>query len=405
MYAQVLPCNKVLVMKSNPYYFSEEHDLFRQTFRDFLEKEVRPNIDQWEKDGFLPREIYKKFGDMGFFGMTLPEAYGGMGGDLWYNVIFDEEIARMNSGGFGASIGAHPLLALTHINAEGNEDQKQRYLVPGIKGEKVGCLAITEPGGGSDVQAIRTTAIRDGDHFTVNGSKTFITNGVLSDFLIVVVRTDPTIQGSRGISLLIIDRDSPGLSATMLDKLGWRASDTGEIAFDDVKVPAENLLGSEGQGFLYIMQHFVSERLAMGSGGVAAAAYALELTLQYMNEREAFGKKINRFQELRHRIAQMSAEIEMNRIFVYELYRRYNEGDYPVKESSMCKLLGTQLADKVINDCLQMFGGFGYMESYPLARMFRDARLGQIGGGTSEIMREIISRTMIEGREYKEPTT
>jgi len=395
---------KVSSMKSNPYYFSEEHDLFRQTFRDFLEKEVKPNVDQWEKDGFLPREIYKKFGDMGFFGMTFPEAYGGMDSDLWYNVVFDEELARVNSGGFSASIGAHPLLALTHINAEGNEDQKQRYLVPGIKGEKVGCLAITEPGGGSDVAAVRTSAKKDGDYYIVNGAKTFITNGVLSDFLIVVVQTDSSAKGSRGLSLLIIDRDTPGVSATMLDKLGWRASDTGEIAFDDVRVPTENLLGAEGQGFFYIMQHFVSERLSMGSGGVAAASYALELTLQYMNEREAFGKKINRFQELRHRIAQMASEIEMNRIFVYELYRRYNSGDYPVKESSMCKLLGTQLADKVINDCLQMFGGYGYMESYPLARMFRDARLGQIGGGTSEIMREIISKTMIDAREYKAPT-
>ncbi len=388
--------------QSGNYYFSEEHDLFRQTFRDFLEKEVKPNIDQWEKDGFLPREIYQKFGEMGFFGMTLDEQYGGMGSDIWYNVIFDEEIARMNSGGFGASIGAHPLLALTHLNAEGTHEQKEKYLTSGIKGQKVGCLAITEPGGGSDVQAISTTAVRDGDHYIVNGSKTFITNGVFSDFLIVVVKTDPSVK-AKGISLLIVDRDSEGLSATMLDKLGWRASDTGEIAFDDVRVPVDNLLGVEGQGFFYVMQHFVSERLSMGSGGVAAASYALELTLKYINEREAFGKKLNRFQVLRHRIAQMSAEIEMNRQFVYSLYRRYNDGDYPVKEASMCKLLGTQLADKVITECLQMFGGYGYMEDYPLARMFRDARLGQIGGGTSEIMCEIIAKMMIEGQQYSEP--
>lgn len=390
-------------MPSNPYFFNEEHDLFRQTFRDFLEKEVRPHIDQWEKDGHLPREIYRKFGEMGFFGLTFSEQYGGMEGDVWYDVIFDEEIARMNSGGFGASIGAHPRLALTHLNTEGNEEQKQRYFVPGIKGEKIGCLAITEPGGGSDVQAIRTTAIKEGDHYIVNGSKTFITNGVLSDFLIVVVKTNPEVKGSRGTSLLIIDRDTPGLSASYLDKLGWRASDTGEIHFDDVRVPQSNLLGQEGHGFLYVMQHFVSERLSMGSGGVAAADYALELTLLYINEREAFGKKINRFQVLRHRIAQMSAEIEMLRIFTYDLYRRYNTGDYPVKESSMCKLLGTQLADRVITQCLQMFGGYGFMESYPLARMFRDVRLGQIGGGTSEIMCEIISKMMIEGMQYSEP--
>jgi len=319
-----------------------------------------------------------------------------------YGVIFDEELARMNSGGFSASIGAHPLLALTHLNAEGSEDQKQRYLVPGIRGKQIGCLAITEPGGGSDVQAIRTSAIRDGDHYVVSGSKTFITNGVSSDFLIVVVKTNPK-EKAKGISLLIVDRDSPGLSATTLDKLGWRASDTGEIAFDNVRVPAKNLLGAEGQGFFYVMQHFVSERLSLASGGVAAASYALELTLHYINERKAFGKKLNRFQVLRHRIAQMASEIEMNRQFVYSLYHRYNDGDYPVKEASMAKLLGTQLADNVITQCLQMFGGYGFMEDYPLARMFRDARLGQIGGGTSEIMCEIISKMMIEGQQYKEP--
>ncbi len=386
---------------TTPYYFRKEHKLFRQTFRDFLEKEVRPHIDRWEKEGRIPREVYEKFGAMGFFGMTFPEEYGGMDGDVWYNVIFDEEIARMNSGGFGASIGAHPLLALNHVNAAGNERLKQQYLLPGIRGEKIGCLAITEPGGGSDVQSIRTSAIKKDDHYLVNGSKTFITNGVFSDFLVVVVKTDPK-EKAKGISLLIVDRDSEGLSATALDKLGWRASDTGEIAFDDVKVPLENLLGREAQGFFYVMQHFVSERLSMANGGVAASSYALELTLKYINEREAFGKKLNRFQVLRHRIAQIAAEIEMNRQFVYSLYYRYNQGEYLVKEASMAKLLGTQLADKVMTECLQMFGGYGYMESFPMARMFRDARLGQIGGGTSEIMCEIISKIMIEGQRYQQ---
>ena len=386
----------------NHYFFTEEHQMFRQTFRDFLEKEVRPNIDQWEMDGHLPREIYHKFGAMGFFGMTLPERYGGMGADVLYNVIFDEEIGRMNSGGFGASIGAHPLLALTHINAEGTEELKQKYLVPGIKGELIGGLAITEPGGGSDVQAIRTTAVRDGDDYILNGSKTFITNGVKSDFLIIVAKTAPDLK-AKGISLFIVDRDSAGLSATALRKLGWHASDTGEIGLDHVRVPAANLLGVENHGFFYIMQHFVSERLSMANGGVAASSYALEVTLQYMSEREAFGKKINRFQVLRHRIAQMASEIEMTKVFVYDLYRRYKNGEYIVKEASMAKLLGTQLADRVIHQCLQMFGGYGFMEDYPLARMYRDVRLGQIGGGTSEIMCEIISKMMIEGQQYSAP--
>jgi alkylation response protein AidB-like acyl-CoA dehydrogenase len=385
----------------NHYFFTEEHQLFRQTFRDFLEKEVRPNIDQWERDGHLPREIYRKFGSMGFFGMTFPEQYGGMGAVL-YNLIFDEEIARMNSGGFGASIGAHPLLALNHINAEGTEELKQKYLVPGIKGELIGGLAITEPGGGSDVSAVRTTAVRDGDDYIINGSKTFITNGVKSDFLIIVAKTAPDLK-AKGISLFIVDRESDGLSATALRKLGWHASDTGEIALDNVRVPASNLLGVENHGFFYIMQHFVSERLSMANGGVAASSYALEVTLQYINEREAFGKKINRFQVLRHRIAQMASEIEMTKIFVYDLYRRYKKGEYIVKEASMAKLLGTQLADRVIHQCLQMFGGYGFMEDYPLARMYRDVRLGQIGGGTSEIMCEIISKMMIEGQQYSTP--
>lgn len=383
-------------------HFTTEHELFRSSLRVFLEQEVRPNIDRWEEEGQVPKSIFKKFGEMGFFGMTLPEQYGGMAQDIWYDVIFQEEINRLNSGGFAASIGAHPLLAITHLNAEGNEAQKQKYLLPSIAGDLTGCLAITEPFGGSDVKAIRTTAVRQGDHFLVNGSKTFITNGVSSDFLIVVVKTKPE-AGTKGISLLIIDRDSPGLSATKLKKLGWHASDTGEIAFDDVKVPVENLLGVENQGFFYIMQHFVSERLSLAIGGYACAAYALELTLQYMRERSAFGKKLNQFQVLRHRIAQMASEIECTKQFVYSLYHRYQKGDYLVKEGAMAKLLATQLSDKVIHSCLQMFGGYGFMEDYPLARMYRDTRLGQIGGGTSEIMCEIISKMMIEVQGYSQP--
>ncbi len=384
-------------------YFTEEHDLFRSSFRDFLEAEVRPNVNQWEKDGRIPRSIFKRFGEMGYFGITQPEKYGGMGLDIWYNLIIDEEIARMNSGGFAASIGAHPLLAITYLNAQGNEAQKQQYLVPSIKGELIGALAITEPFGGSDVQAIRTTAVKDGDYYIVNGSKTFITNGVYSDYIITAVKTNPEAKGSGGMSLLIIDRNSEGLSANELDKLGWRASDTGEIAFADVKVPVQNLLGEENQGFFYIMQHFISERLSLASGAYANSLYALEVTIQYMDERMAFGRTLNKFQALRHRIAQLAAEIEWIRFFVYRLYARYQAGDYIVKEAAMAKLLATQLTDKVMTECLQMFGGYGFMEDYPMARMFRDARLGQIGGGTSEIMCEIISKMIIEGKGYSKP--
>lgn len=381
------------------YYFSEEHHLFRQSLRDFMKAEVLPYIDEWEEQRELPRSIYRKFGEMGYLGLDLPEKYGGTDTDVWFSVILHEEMAKVNSGGFAASIGAHFFLAMTHIHGEGNAAQKEKYLVPGIKGELIGCMAVTEPFGGSDVQAIRTTAIRDGDEFVINGSKTFITNGVLSDYIVAAVKTSPD-AGSKGISMMIIERDRPGVSATKLKKLGWHASDTGEIAFDDVRVPVENLLGEENQGFFYIMQHFVSERLAMALGAVATSEHALELTLQYMSEREAFGRSINRFQVLRHRVAQMAAEIEMNKQFVYSLYKRYEDGDYLVKEASMAKLLATQLADTVSTQCLQMFGGYGYMEDYPLARIFRDARLGQIGGGTSEILCEIISKSLIDGMGY-----
>lgn len=386
------------------YHFTEEHQMFRQSLRDFLAKEVSPHIEQWEQQGFVPKEVYKKLGDMGYFGIALPEKYGGLALDYFYSIIFSEEVVRVNSGGFGAAMGSHASLALVHINAEGNEVQKQKYLVPGIKGDLIGCLAITEPFGGSDVAAIRTTAVKEGNHFIINGSKTFITNGVYSDFIVAAVKTDPSSR-SGGISMIVIDRDTPGVSATKLDKLGWRASDTGEIAFDQVKVPVENLLGAQDQGFYYIMQHFALERLMMAVGGVAMATYALEVTLKYMAEREAFGRKINRFQALRHRVAQMASEIEMNKQFVYTVAHRYEQGDYVVKEAAMAKLLGTQLSDKVVYDCLQMFGGYGYMEDYPLARMFRDSRLGTIGGGTSEIMCEIISKMMIDAKAYEKAAT
>jgi acyl-CoA dehydrogenase len=380
--------------------FTEEHDMFRQVVRDFLNKEAVPYVDQWEKDGECPRSIYEKCGEMGLFGLLLKEEYGGSDTDIWHTVVLHEEMARVNSGGFGAAMGAHYFLAMVHVNGSGNEEQKKQYLPLGVEGKLIGCMAVTEPFGGSDVKALRTTAVKEGDHYIINGSKTFITNGVNSDYIVAACKTDPEL-GAQGISMIIIERDRKGVSATKLDKLGWKASDTGEIAFDNVKVPITNLLGIENYGFYYIMEHFVSERLSMAIAAIATANRAIELTLQYMSEREAFGRSINKFQVLRHRMAQMTAEIEVNRQFVYSLYEKYEAGEYLVKEASMAKLLATQLCDKVTFDCLQMFGGYGYMEDYPLARMWRDSRLGQIGGGTSEILCEIISKMMIEGKGYK----
>jgi acyl-CoA dehydrogenase len=382
------------------YYFSEEHTHFRQSLRAFLEREIAPHILEWEKDGEIPKAIFQRFGEQGYLGLNMPEAYGGLGLDFFFTVVLFEEIQRLNSGGFVAAIGTHAYLAMPHIQAVGSEALKEKYLRPGIAGDMVGCLAISEPSAGSDVAAIRTRADREGEFWQVNGSKTFITNGVNSDFLVVAAKTKPD-AGANGISMFVMDRVSKGLSATKLDKLGWRSSDTGEIGFDDVMVPIENLIGQENAGFVYIMQRFALERLVVAIGAMAAADYAMEVTLQYMSERKAFGRRINHFQVLRHRIAQLSAEIEAQRFFIYHLCERYQDGDYIVKEAAMAKLLATELSDKVMTECLQFHGGYGFMEDYPLARMLRDSRLGPIGGGTSEIMREIIAKAVIDDKVYK----
>ncbi|MGB3775145.1 MAG: acyl-CoA dehydrogenase family protein [Leeuwenhoekiella sp.] len=381
-------------------YFTEEHELFRQSLKDFLVKEVVPNIDEWEKSGTIASDIWKKFGDMGFFGIPYPEKFGGLDLDIFYTIIFLEELQRINSGGFAAAMWAHAYLAMTHLNAEGDERIKEKYLVPSIAGEMIGCLCITEPFGGSDVAGMRSTAKLEGDHYILNGSKTFITNGVYSDYLIVAAKTDAE-AGNKGMSIFVLDRKMEGISATKLDKLGWRASDTGEIAFDDVKVPKENLMGEEGQGFPYIMQHFALERLIMGVNAHARAEYALEYAMEYMEERTAFGKKINKFQALRHKISEMASDIEICKTFNYAVADNLGKGEYVVKEASMSKLNSTKIADEVIYNCLQMLGGYGYMEDYPLARMFRDSRLGPIGGGTSEILKEIIAKMIIDKKEYK----
>ena len=384
-------------------YFTEEHEFFRKSFQDFLKKEVVPHIDAWEQTGTIDRFIWEKFGEMGYFGLATPEAYGGMDLDIFYTIIFIEELQKINSGGFAAAIWAHEYLAMTHLNKEANEAQKQKYLVPSVTGEKIGCLCITEPFGGSDVGGMRTTAVKKGDTYIINGSKTFITNGVYSDYLIVAAKTAPEL-GNKGISIFVMDRDLPGISATKLDKLGWRASDTAEIAFDNVVIPAENLMGEENLGFPYIMQHFALERLIMGVNAHARSEWALEYTIRYMKERTAFGKPISKFQALRHKVADLASEVEMAKTFNYVTAKRLDDGEYVVKEATMSKLLSTKIADQVAYDCVQLLGGYGYMEEYPLARNLRDSRLGPIGGGTSEILREIISKMVIDGVNYKPAT-
>jgi len=384
-------------------YFTEEHEVFRESFKDFLQKEVVPHIDKWEKTGNIDRFIWRKFGDMGYFGLSYPEEYGGLNLDIFYMVIFLEELQKINSGGFAAAIWAHVYLAMTHVNVEGDARIKNKYLGASISGEKIGCLCITEPFGGSDVAGMRTTAIRKENSYVINGSKTFITNGVYSDYLIVAAKTDPSSKHA-GMSIFIVDRDTPGISATKRDKLGWKASDTGEIAFDNVVVPSENLMGQEGKGFAYIMQHFALERLIMGINAHARAEYAVDYAIQYTSERQAFGKTLDSFQALRHKIAEMASQVEMCKEFNYSIAKRLNDGVYVVKEATMSKLISTKMADEVIYDALQLLGGYGYMEEYPMARLLRDSRLGPIGGGTSEILREIIAKIIIDKKEYKSVT-
>ena len=383
-------------------YFTEEHQLFRESLKDFLQKEVVPHIEDWEASGTIDRSIWKKFGEMGFLGLATPESYGGMGLDLFYTVILLEELQKINSGGFAAAVWAHVYLAMTHLNKNANDIQKKMYLTPSVHGDKIGCLGVTEPFGGSDVAAMRTTAIKEGDTYVVNGSKTFITNGVYGDYIILAAKTDPT-AGNKGISLFIVDLKSEGVSANKLNKLGWRASDTAELAFDNVIVPAANLMGQEGKGFGFIMEAFALERLIMGVNAHARAEYALEYVLKYMSERETFGKPINQYQALRHRIVDLHADMDMCKQYNYGVVYKMNSGEYVVREATISKLKSTKMADEVAYDCLQFLGGYGYIEDYPMARLLRDSRLGPIGGGTSEILREIIAKIIIDKKEYKAP--
>ena len=381
-------------------YFSEEHEMFRKSLRDFLKREVKPNLNQWEKDGKIPKEIWKKMGEMGFLGLSFPEKYGGSNLDFFFEVVLNEEMGRLNSGGFTVTQQAVQYMSGPYILKYGSDLLKSKYLPGIISGDLISCIGITEPNAGSDVQNIRTNAIKKGGNYIVNGSKTFITNGVYGDFIVTVVKTDPAAK-SKGISLLVIDLDSPGITKTKIDKLGWRSSDTAELSFDNVVVPSENLVGEEGKGFYYLMNGLQLERLCFMPSSIATMEFAISESLSYMKERKAFGKSINKFQVLRHRIAQLSSEIEALKVFSYYCCNLYDKKIYDVKLCSMGKLLCTELHEKVSTQCLQFFGGNGFSEDYPMARMYRDCRVGTIGGGTSDIMRDIIAKIIIDGKDYE----
>lgn len=381
-------------------YFTEEHELFRQSVRQFIETEVVPRANEWEEKQQIDKAIWKRMGDLGFLGINFPEEYGGTNADFFNTVVLLEETARSTMGGFAAAHGVHQYMATAHLLKAGSAELKKKYLPKAISGEAWGSLAISEPNAGSDVAAIKTTAVRVGDEYIINGSKTFITNGYYGDFVTLACKTAPE-QGMSGISLLMVDQGIPGFKTNKLKKMGWHSSDTAELFFDNVRVPASNLIGEENKGFYYIMESFQLERLVAGIGGVAGAQHCLEITLKYIAEREAFGRPIKKFQVLRHKLVDLATEIEAARQLVYQAAWLFSKGEMAVKECSMIKLLATELGKKVADECLQCFGGYGYMEEYTIARMYRDARVGTIVGGTSEIMKEILAKIVIDDVQYK----
>ena len=380
-------------------YFSSEHETFRSTVRQFVEKEVAPHADTWEREQRIPRSIWKRMGEVGFLGINHPEAYGGTAADFFYSVVFLEELNRSTMGGFSAAVSVHEFMATEYISRFGSEELKRRYLVPSIGGEKIGALAVTEPNTGSDVAAIRTRAVRLGDHYVLNGSKTFITNGVFGDFVLVAAKTDPG-AGAGGISLILVDRDTPGFKARQLHKIGWHCSDTGELSFEDVRVPVSHLIGEENRGFYYIMACFQLERLVSAVLYVSGAGLCLEATLKYITEREAFDRPLSKFQVIRHTLADLKSELEAVRQLTYYTCWLHSRKEQAVEYCSMAKLLSTELMKKMADTCLQFHGGYGYMDEYLISRIYRDARVGTIVGGTSEIMREIIARLMIDQVSY-----
>ena len=373
-------------------FFTEEHEIFREQVRNFVNKEIVPHIDQWEEEGLFPKSLYSRMGELGFLGIRYPEKYGGSNGDVWMTVVFCEEMCRCRAMGLPMSVLVHTDMSSTHIARYGTEEQRQQYLVPMIKGEKVCAIGVSEPAAGSDVAGIQTTAVRDGDSYVLNGSKIFITNAVHADVFCVAAKTQKE-KAHKGISMFIVERDTPGFRlAKKLQKLGNHSSDTGELVFEDVRIPRQNLIGEEGKGFYYIMGNFQDERLIAASMAVGAAQQALEDTLRYTRERRTFGQRLFDHQVVAHRLADLATELEAARQLTYYAADVLNRGGDCGTEVSMAKLFASEVANRIAYHCLQLHGGYGYIQEFPIERFFRDIRLSPIGGGTSEIMREIIAK-------------
>ncbi|HVE76239.1 MAG TPA: acyl-CoA dehydrogenase family protein [Actinomycetota bacterium] len=378
-----------------PYeLFTEEHHSLRKMVKVFVEKELAPHAIQWEGQEDFPRETFRRLGELGLNGMKFPEAYGGTGPDYVAEAVVIEELTGIGSGGVAADLGAHRDLACLYVHNFGNDEQRKKWLKPGISGQLLGALAVTEPGAGSDVAGIETRAVPDGGDYILNGSKVFITNGSWCDFVVVAAKTSSE-EGHGGISLIVVEKGTVGFEQRRMRMLGWRTSHTGELSFQDCRVPKANRLGEEeGRGFYQIMQNFQWERLSMALAQVAGAARIYEMARKYALERKAFGREIGHFQVWRHRFADMASEIEMARALTYHALRMFVHGIPCIAEVSMAKDLSADIAFKVADECVQVHGGYGYMMEFPAQRAWRDTRLGPIGGGTSEIMKEIIGKSL-----------
>lgn len=373
-----------------------EHDALRETVRDFVTKELLPHADEWEAAGMFPDSVFTRMGELGLLGLRYPEKYGGQGGDYLSAVVLAEELARCGGGSVGMAVAVHSEMATPPILKFGTESQCRRYLEPAIRGESIAAIAITEPDTGSDVAAVQTRAVREAGGWRLNGTKLYITNGVRCGFVLVVARTGAADSGSHGITLFLVDNKTPGLEVSRtLKKLGMRASDTAELRFNDVVVPDDAVLGEVGQGFYHLMWELQGERLIGAAGAIAGAQVAFEQTVEWCRQREAFGRPLIGFQVTRHKLADMATDITVARTFVHSLAERWDKGDYPVAEISMAKLVAGRVASSVADACVQLFGGMGYMDETPISRYYRDSRLFRIGGGTDEVMKEIIAKTAL----------
>ena len=372
--------------------FSPEHDTFRDSVRRFMQEEVVPHDERWQEQGYADKDVWRKAGANGFLCPTMPPEYGGSGADKLYSVVLMEEQARANNSTLG--FGLHSEIVAPYLLAYGAEALKKKYLPKMASGEMVGAIAMSEPAAGSDLQGVKTTAIRKGSSYLLNGSKTFITNGWNCDMVIVVAKTDPA-KGAKGTSLFIVDTSMQGFSkGKRLKKMGLKGQDTAELFFDNVEVPAGNLLGQEGNGFIYLMQELPWERLQIAIGAVAKAEAAIGWTRDYVIERKAFGKPVSSFQNTRFKLAELATEVQVARVFVDKCIELLLHKNLDTATASMAKYWVTDLENKIVDECLQLFGGYGYMDEYPISRMYRDSRVQRIYGGTNEIMKLLIARTL-----------